>query len=37
MEQYNRRSNVEISGIFNEVSDENLEKKYDRHLQRINY
>ena len=26
MEQYSRRSNVEISGIFNEVSDENLEK-----------
>ena len=27
MEQYSRRNNVEISGISNEVSDENLEKK----------
>ena len=27
MEQYNRRNNVEIFGIFNEVSAENLEKK----------
>ena len=27
MEQYNRRNNVEISVISNEVSDENLEKK----------
>ena len=26
-EQYSRRNNVEISGISNEVSDENLEKK----------
>ena len=26
MEQYSRRNNVEISGISNEVSDENLEK-----------
>ena len=28
MEQYDRRNNVEISGISNEVSDENLEKKW---------
>ena len=27
MEQYSRRNSVEISGISNEVSDENLEKK----------
>ena len=27
MEQYSRRNNVEVSGISNEVSDENLEKK----------
>ena len=27
MEQYIRRNNVEISGISNEVSDENLENK----------
>ena len=27
MEQYSRRNNVKISGISNEVSDENLEKK----------
>ena len=27
MEQYSRRNNVEISGISNEISDENLEKK----------
>ena len=27
MEQYSRGNNVEISGISNEVSDENLEKK----------
>ena len=27
MEQYSRRNNVEISGISNEVSDKNLEKK----------
>ena len=27
MEQYSRRNNVEISGISNEVSDENLEEK----------
>ena len=27
MEQYSRRNNVEISGIFTEVSDKNLEKK----------
>ena len=27
MEQYSRRNNVDISGISNEVSDENLEKK----------
>ena len=27
MEQYSRRNDVEISGISNEVSDENLEKK----------
>ena len=27
MEQYSRRNNVEISGISNEVSDENLAKK----------
>ena len=32
MEQHSRRNNVEISGISNEVSDENLEKKGDRHL-----
>ena len=37
IEQYSRRNNVEISGISNEVSDENLEKKSDRHLQRIRY
>ena len=37
MEQHSRRNNVEISGISNEVSDENLEKKSDRHLQRIRY
>ena len=28
MEQYNRKNDVEISGISNEVSDENLEKKW---------
>ena len=27
MEQFSRRNNVEISGIFNKASDENLEKK----------
>ena len=27
MEQYSRRNNVEVSGISNEVSGENLEKK----------
>ena len=27
MEQYSRRNNVEISGIFTEVSDKNLEEK----------
>ena len=32
MEQYNRKNDVEISRISNEVSDENLEKKSDRHL-----
>ena len=36
MEQYSRRNNVEISGISNEVSDENLEKKvidiYEEHV-----
>ena len=37
IEQYSRRNNVEISGISNEVSDENLENKSDRHLQRIRY
>ena len=37
MEQYSRRNNVEISGISNEVSDENLEKKGDRHLQRTRF
>ena len=37
VEQYSRRNDVEISGISNEVPDENLEKKGDRHLQRIRY
>ena len=36
MEQYSRRNNVDISGISNEVSDENLEKKvidiYEEHV-----
>ena len=27
MEKYSRRNNVEISGMSNEVSDENLEEK----------
>ena len=27
IDQYSRRNNVEISGISNEVSDENLEEK----------
>ena len=37
MKQYSiaEKNNVEISGISSELSDENLKKKSDRHLQKI--